>query len=117
MDRLACMAAGINYEEGVARFVGSAEMYERFLGEFLKDSTFAALEEAMAKKDVKEAFQQAHTLKGLTGNLSLDRLYKKLIVLTDALRGEGDLPLAESLFPDVRAEYESVMAFLAEQAV
>ena len=56
MDRQACRDAGINYEEGVARFVGNAEMYERFLGEFVNDGTFAELETAMKAGNVKDAF-------------------------------------------------------------
>ena len=115
IDRQACRDAGINYEEGVARFVGNAEMYERFLGEFVNDGTFAELETAMKAGNVKDAFAAAHTLKGLTGNLSLDALYKKLVVLTDALRGEGNLALAKTLYPGVEREYRAVLAFLSSQ--
>jgi len=115
MDRQACLKVGINYDEGVARFVGNAEMYERFLGEFLKDGTFAELEAAMEQSNVRDAFTAAHTLKGLTGNLSLDALYKKLVVLTDALRGEGDLALARTLYPGVEQEYRNMIAFLSAQ--
>jgi glycosyltransferase involved in cell wall biosynthesis len=91
MNRQDCINAGINYDDGVARFVGNAGMYEKFLRSFLQDDSFAQLREAMGRGDVGASFQAAHTLKGLTGNLSLERLYKKLVVLTDALRGEGDV--------------------------
>jgi HPt (histidine-containing phosphotransfer) domain-containing protein len=115
MNRQDCINAGINYDDGVARFVGNAGMYEKFLRSFLQDDSFAQLREAMGRGDVGASFQAAHTLKGLTGNLSLERLYKKLVVLTDALRGEGDMPLAKSLFPDVEKEYADVTAFIASQ--
>ena len=113
MNQQECLEAGIDYDEGVARFVGNAQMYERFLKEFLSDPTFDALAEAMERRDIPAAFAAAHTLKGLTGNLSLDRLYEKLVTLTNALRGGGDLPLAESLFPAVRDDYRQVKAFIA----
>jgi HPt (histidine-containing phosphotransfer) domain-containing protein len=115
MDRQACIDAGINYDEGVARFVGNAEMYERFLMEFLSDPTFALLDTAMGEKNISAAFQASHSLKGLSGNLSLERLYQKLVALTDALRGVGDLRRAESLFPAVKTEYQQICAFLTEQ--
>jgi len=115
MNRQACLDAGINYDEGVARFVGNAEMYEHFLNEFLSDPTFALLDTAMGEKNISSAFQAAHTLKGVTGNLSMDRLYQKLAALTDALRGAGDLPQAESLFPAVKTEYQHICTFLTSQ--
>lgn len=67
----------------------------------------------MEAKDAKAAFQAGHTLKGLTGNLSLSSLYGKLVVFVDALRGEGNLPLAESLFPGVESEYKTAVDFIA----
>ena len=65
------LAAGIDYQDGAARFLGNRELYERFLREFPGDATFSALEAAMESRNVQEAFRSAHTLKGLTGNLSL----------------------------------------------
>jgi len=113
MNQEECLSAGINYNEGVARFVGNAGIYEKFLREFLSDTTFASLKAAMEAKDAKAAFQAGHTLKGLTGNLSLSSLYGKLVVFVDALRGEGNLPLAESLFPGVESEYKTAVDFIA----
>jgi len=112
MEQKDYLEAGIDYNEGVARFVGNAAMYEKFLRTFPTDRTFAELADAMERKDTNAAFQAAHTLKGLTGNLSLNTLYKDLVVFTDALRGEGNMPLAESLYPGLMAEYESVKSFI-----
>ena len=113
MNQQECQQAGINYAEGVARFVGNASLYEHFLAEFLKDGTFAELEQAMAAGDAKAAFNAAHTLKGLTGNLSLSALYGQLVPFVDALRGEADLPRAHLLFPAVQQDYRQTAAFLA----
>ncbi len=115
MNRQECIDAGINYDEGVARFVGNAEMFERFLREFPADTTYAALESAMEQRDGKAAFQAGHTLKGLTGNLSMVDLYRQLVVFVDALRGEGNMSLAETLYPAVQKEYRRVMDFLTAQ--
>ena len=116
MDVQACRQVGIRYEEGVARFVGNAEMYESFLRQFPSDQTYAEIEEAMKQKDFRAAFQAAHTLKGLSGNLSLGALYDSLVVFVDALRGEGNPALAESLFPAVQENYRKTVAFLNAQS-
>lgn len=115
MNLQECWNAGINYEAGLARFVGNTEIYARFLKEFLSDSTFAELETAMDQQELPSAFQAAHTLKGLTGNLSFDALYQDLVALTDALRGDGNIPLAKSLFPAVKADYQKVADFISSQ--
>jgi len=115
MDKEACLRCGIDYEEGVSRFMGHAELYEKFLGKFPSDPGYPALEAAMAAKDLPAAFQAAHTLKGVSGNLSLTALYRALLPFVDALRGEGDLPLAESLYPAVQAAYRQAVAYIGAQ--
>jgi len=42
LNQQECLAAGIDFEEGVARFVGNADIYEKFLRDFLGDQTFAS---------------------------------------------------------------------------
>ena len=52
----------------------SVGLVERFLAKFLDDGCYATLCSAMEQGDRKQAFQAAHSLKGVSGNLSLDRL-------------------------------------------
>ena len=40
------------------------------------------------KKNYKEAFEAAHSLKGVLGNLSLTPLYDKVCKMTELLRAE-----------------------------
>jgi len=115
MDREACIRAGIDYDEGVARFVGRADMYEKFLAQFPEDPGFSALDEAMGSGDVSAAFQAAHSLKGVSGNLSVNNLYHSLIPFVNALRGAGDLPLAKTLYPPVEEAYRTAIQCIREQ--
>lgn len=112
MEREDFVAAGIDYDKGVARFAGKADLYVNFLRKFPKDDTFAQLSAAMDAGDMTAAFAAAHTLKGVTGNLSLDGLYQSVLPLVEALRGAGNMELAASLFPPVKTEYEHTMDFL-----
>ena len=111
MDKKDFEEAGINYNEGVERFVGSAQMYEMFLKKFLDDETFKALDEAMENGNVKEAFNAAHTLKGVTGNLSLNRLFEKLEPFVEVLRSEN-MEKAKADYPEIKKEYETVISFI-----
>jgi len=114
MDDGQWLTGGIDHRQGVERFVGSTQLYEKFLKEFLNDPTYGQLDAAMAAGDVQAAFMAGHTLKGVAGNLSLNRLYDLLVVLVDALRGQGDMAKARELYPPVQAEYESVTRFIAD---
>ena len=61
---------GIDYDGAMERFGGNAALYERLALKFLDDAHFAALEQALADGDVDTAVREAHTLKGVAGNLS-----------------------------------------------
>ncbi len=112
MDSIKCAQVGINYDEGLARFIGEKDIYEKFLLSFPDDKTFRVLEKNIDDGDVKGAFEAAHSLKGLTGNLSINDMYKKLVTLTDVLRNDGDIEKARDLFVWLKEDYKKVVAFL-----
>lgn len=55
----------------------------------LEDTSFEKLKLALDAKNVKEAFDCAHTLKGVLGNVGLTPLYEKTIEIVEPLR-KGD---------------------------
>jgi len=111
MNREGCLEAGINYDTGVNRFAGNAEMFEKFLVKFPADPTFPDLKSSIAGDDAEQAFRLAHTLKGVTGNLSMDELLKNLNPVVEALRG-GDIASARELFPPVETSYNKVVKYI-----
>ena len=113
MDREKCINAGIDYDQGVNRFMGNKELYEKYALKFLDDQTFAALVDAMKSKDVEQAFAQAHTLKGVAVNLSFNEFLSKVIPVVEALRSKN-MPLAEELFPAAESEYSRLITSLKE---
>lgn len=52
-----------DYNNVLSRFYDEA-MIKRLLGRFIDDTSFRALEQAMAEGDVQAAFNAAHTLRG-----------------------------------------------------
>lgn len=53
-----------DYNNVLSRFYDEA-MIKRLLGRFIDDTSFRALEQAMAEDDVQAAFNAAHTLRGV----------------------------------------------------
>lgn len=97
---------GGNYEEVLGRLMNE-ERIRRFAGMFLSDESFAGLRSAMEAKDYDQAFRMAHTLKGVSQNLSLAALYEAVNEITEALREtHRDVELAEHLYPSVQEQYE-----------
>lgn len=114
MNRYALVKAGIDFNEGLRRFNNSKELYESFLLEFPKDQNYKGLCTALEQQDVQAAFQCAHSLKGVAGNLSLQKLHTALLPLVEELRA-GSLANASELFLPVRENYAILSAVLTDQ--
>lgn len=97
---------------------------QRLLALFPDDDSFAALCQAMQKGCRTEAFRAAHTLKGVCGNLGLDKLMASSSRLTERLRPEtaGDAVPEDAfrLLEAVRQDYEqtvrTIRAYLASDS-
>ena len=98
-------AAGIQIEEALERFMDSEAMFERFLGKFLEDETYRQLKEALEKGDIETSIMKSHTLKGVTGNLSMKPLYQLTSRQVELLRA-GQLEEARELMADIDRAYE-----------
>jgi len=104
---------GGNYQE-VKRRLMKDERIERFLRLFPADGSFSLLEKAVAEEDWTNAFRAAHTLKGLTMNLSLDRLTSSAVTVTELLR---DGPPAQDIAPilsRLREDYQLTVRAISE---
>ena len=77
---------GANVDEGLGRCMNNEALYTRFVGKCMEDSNFGKLKEALDQEDWTGAFEAAHALKGVLGNLSLTPIYEPVQKLTDLLR-------------------------------
>lgn len=111
-----CYAAlGGDYEEVLGRLYSEA-LVKKFIGKFLADQSFSSLENTLKAGNYEEAFRAAHTLKGVTQNLSFTKLYRSSHEITEALRTKN-YDLAMQLFPAVEADYlQTAGAIQAYQA-
>ncbi len=63
----------------------------------LEDDSFEKLEAAIQSHDLDEAFERAHSLKGVLGNVSLTSLLKPIEEITEELRVRNDIDYSDYL--------------------
>ena len=91
---------GINTDEGVARCMGSEEFYIKLVKMVPDEKGFDSLKAAVDAGDMNAAFEAAHALKGVLGNLSLTNMYEKSSEITELLRAKTEIdytPLVNQL--------------------
>jgi len=94
---------GADTEEGLSRCMGMADFYLQLCQMVLQEKSFDALKAAIEAKDYDKAFEAAHSLKGVLGNLSLTPLYTPASEITEHLRRKED------------ADYEGLLKELLEK--
>lgn len=103
----------------VEKRLPSVSLIERFITKFLDDGSFSELCHAMQEGQREAAFRAAHTLKGVSANLSFNRLLSSATQLTELLRPKTEtIPEgAAALLEEVRQDYEvtvnAIRAYLA----
>ncbi|SHK03622.1 Hpt domain-containing protein [Hespellia stercorisuis] len=95
-----CKAYGADVTGAMERFMDDEELYEMCLEQFADDPGFAGLEKAVGEKQYKEAFEHAHALKGVAGNLGLTPLFEAVCELVEPLRAED--------YSNIDAEYARI---------
>ena len=109
MDSRILMDAGIDAESALNRMMGSEALLERLFRRFLEDGSFSALSAAIEAGDREGALTASHTLKGMCGNLSMDRLYSLFSGQVDLMRA-GDWEEAVNLMPRIREAYDEAVS-------
>ena len=77
---------GANVDEGLERCMGMEDFYLEMIELGLSDDRFEALGKALEEGNLDDAFEDAHALKGVVGNLALTPLYETVSEITENLR-------------------------------
>ena len=99
---------GMDYEGVLNRFGGSSALAERILRKFPNDPSFAGLQEAVKTENGDGMLNYAHTLKGVAGNLGVERLYEACQNMVACLRAD-DLAGAGKAYALVETEYRRTL--------
>ena len=108
------IAAGIQCDEALERFMGNESMLEKFLKKFLDDGNYKNLVQAAQNGSAEEMLTAAHTLKGVCGNLAFGSLFTLLTQQVQALR-DGRTDAAIGMMAEITDEYGKVTAAIREQ--
>lgn len=106
---------GVNTDEALGRFMQNSELYVKMLGKFpaaVKDANVSA---HFAEKDYEAAVATAHTLKGVTGNLSLTPLFKAYTEIVALLRA-GDNDTSEAMLKEILPVQEKIIACIEKHS-
>ena len=95
---------GVDVDKALEYMMGNEAFYIKILKKFISDENFDVFRQAMNNGDTDTAFRAAHTLKGISSNLSITSLDRLLIEITDALRS-GNIEKARIYMPEVLKSY------------
>ena len=91
---------GVNTGEGIARCMGSEQLYLKLVNMIPDEQGFDKLKAATEAGNLQAGFEAAHALKGVLGNLSLTSMYEKCSEITELLRAKTEMdytPLVNEL--------------------
>ncbi len=80
---------GADTEDGLARCMNNEEFYLKMVNMALADERFTTMKDVLEANKLDEAFEMAHAMKGVFGNLSIAPIYDPLYELTEALRSRS----------------------------
>ena len=79
---------GVDTKEGLTRCMNNQKFYFRMISLGLSNDSFEKLGKALEENNLDEAFEAAHALKGVIGNLALTPIYTPLSEMTEMLRAK-----------------------------
>lgn len=104
---------GINLDEALERFMGKQSLYDRMLSKLPKAVKDYQVMECFVAGDYGTAVENAHTLKGVTGNLSVIPLYNAYTEIVNLLR--ADKPdQAQKILEDIIPVQEKIISYIEE---
>jgi len=88
---------GADTKEGTGRCFGNIEFYLSLVRTVPDEQTFEKLSAAIEVNDLDTAFEMAHGLKGVLGNLSLTPIYNPVSEMTELLRARKEMDYSEMM--------------------
>ncbi|MBR5508769.1 MAG: Hpt domain-containing protein [Lachnospiraceae bacterium] len=100
---------GADIQDGLNRFAGHSALYEKMLKKFPDAVKKTEVQCYFQANDFEQALANAHTLKGMTGNLSLTPLYEAYTDVVALLR-QGKPEEARAIFEKMLPVQEKMIA-------
>ena len=104
----------INVAEGTKRVMNNAKFYIKLITKFKADTNLDELEGALEAGDLEKAQGAAHTIKGLSANLSLTELNKQSLELETQIKAKAvdpnQITVLKNVFALTLTEIDKVIA-------
>lgn len=101
-------AYGVDYQTTMNRFMGNEKMYLKLLNLLFQDDNLQKLGKALDEKNYTAAFEAAHTLKGVVGNMGLTPLYQEVCAIVEPLRAKKHRDDYSVLYQNIQTEFKAV---------
>ena len=107
----------IDQEDGKKRVMNNGKLYARLLGKFRDETALEPVFAALEAGNYEEAQGLAHTIKGITGNLSIKALNEKIVELEVQIKAKSVNPqIIEEIREAFAATLPEVEKVIAENA-
>ncbi|MER2183868.1 MAG: Hpt domain-containing protein [Clostridia bacterium] len=98
---------GADVDDALPRCLNNEAFYLRLVGKAVEEPSFDRLREAVAAGDLDKAFDQAHALKGVTGNRALTPIDKPVRGITEFLRSRTEMDY-QPLLSEILSQRDSL---------
>ncbi|MBR3463846.1 MAG: Hpt domain-containing protein [Clostridiales bacterium] len=105
---------GANTDEALSRLMGNESFYLMLIPKVFDDKNFDQLSASIAEGDLDKAFEAAHSLKGVLGNLELTPILKPVIEITELLRHKEQADYAP-LVEEILKQKEALMSLFTDR--
>ena len=103
---------GADVDDGLARCMNNESFYLMLVRKAAETERLSQLESQLQAGDLDAAFEAAHSLKGVLGNLALTPIYTPVYEITELLRERRDIDYSSYLktISDKRKELSGLLA-------
>ena len=101
-------AYGGDYDVTMSRFMGKETLYMKLLGMMFQDENLKKLGTAIEENDLDAAFEAAHTLKGVAGNLGLTPFYDSVCRIVEPIRNREEREDYTQMYQEIQDEFSRV---------
>ena len=101
---------GADTDEGITRCMNNEAFYFRMIGLGIADERFDTLGDVLDSGDFDTAFEMAHALKCVVGNLALTPIYQPISEMTELLRAKNTDADYKSLYTKIKTLRDELLA-------
>lgn len=102
---------GVDIKDGLNRLMNNEAVYERLLKKLPESLNKQEVLPFIDSGDIQTAISNAHTIKGVTGNLSIIPLYKAYTEIVNLLRA-GNVAEARTLYVTTMKIQEKIIQII-----